>query len=166
MFEARGRRRLILAPAPQEGARNTGRAMRPQSRAQMRFWHTSVVTTVTPEASGVPHAVVLTAYFVRNPRRANLSNPPLRGKAMPRGNTTSASPLRRGRHRRSVHEQAHTRHGESNATASTASRPAIRDDRVSPLSRGRDKYDYNPSPENVKMGMSNNNAETGARHRP
>ena len=58
-------------------ARGTPDAQRVRSLVRVKNKHTSVVTTVTPKTSGVPHAVVLTACFAKNPRQASLSNPPL-----------------------------------------------------------------------------------------
>ena len=50
-----------------EGAGNAGRLMHPQPRVRNKIKHTSIVTTVTPVSSGIPRAMVLTAYFVLSP---------------------------------------------------------------------------------------------------
>jgi hypothetical protein len=60
-------------------ARGTPDARRIRSLVRSENKHTSVVTTVTPEASGVPHAAVGTACCVRHPRWPMLGTPPLCG---------------------------------------------------------------------------------------
>jgi hypothetical protein len=65
---ARGRPSSLCRFALLERARGTPDARaHPQPRVRVSGKHTSVVTTVAPEASGVPHAVVFTACFVLIP---------------------------------------------------------------------------------------------------
>ena len=56
---ARGRPKLSFVPPSNEGARNAGCASASAAPCAKGKKHTSVVATVAPEASGVPHAVVL-----------------------------------------------------------------------------------------------------------
>ncbi len=57
---------LMSCPLKLEGAGNAGRSARPQPRAQWQKAH-ALVTTVTPETSGIPRAMVLTVSFVISP---------------------------------------------------------------------------------------------------
>jgi hypothetical protein len=50
-----------------EGTGNAGCAMHPQPRVQNKVKHTSVVTTGSPEQSGIPRAMVLTVSFALSP---------------------------------------------------------------------------------------------------
>ena len=93
--------------------------------------HTSIVTTVTPESPGIPHAMVLTAYFVLSPvtglvchRRPRIISADLTPASGRQDHTTSPSasapfvmqaPIR-------VHRIP----------------PRVRDDRETPLCVGRD----------------------------
>jgi hypothetical protein len=52
----------IVRPKQTEGAGNAGCALHPQSHVQNKKAH-EVVTTGSPEQSGIPRAMVLTAYF-------------------------------------------------------------------------------------------------------
>jgi hypothetical protein len=51
---------------PEEGVGNAGCALHPQSHVQNKKAH-EVVTTGSPEQSGIPRAMVLTAYFALSP---------------------------------------------------------------------------------------------------
>jgi len=59
VMTARGRPKLSFVPPSNEGARNAGCASASAAPCAKGKKHTSVVATVAPEASGVPHAVVL-----------------------------------------------------------------------------------------------------------
>jgi hypothetical protein len=54
------------SPKTMEGAGNAGCALHPQSHVQNKKAH-EVVTTGSPEQSGIPHAMVLTAYSALSP---------------------------------------------------------------------------------------------------
>ncbi len=124
--------------------------------------HTSVVATVAPEASGVPHAMVGTACFALSPvdglfrhRSGNYDLPP--SSRTKRRLDVSVRRQHRGARttrlqpsascavviRRTFHVPDLTPH------AATASRPAYRDDRETPLMTGRDEREYNPIYRNV-----------------
>ena len=119
--------------------------------------HTSGVATVTPEASGVPHAMVGTACFALSPvdglfrhRSGNYDLPP--SSRTKRRLDVSVRRQHRGARttrlqpsascavviRRTFHVPDLTPH------AATASRPAYRDDRETPLITGRGEKEYSP----------------------
>jgi hypothetical protein len=56
----------IVRPKQMEGAGNAGCALHPQSHVQNKKAH-EVVTTGSPEQSGIPRAMVLTAYSALSP---------------------------------------------------------------------------------------------------
>ncbi len=166
IWKARGRPNSSRRFALNEGARNAGCASASAAPCAKGKKHTSVVATVTPEASGVPHAMVGTACCVRHPRWPVLSTPPLcgltdssialctrsDGVVLPLG----AKPMRRDDTPWAVRVTAWSSTGRDETArplarrapdhparvrtphAATASRPAYRDDRETPLMTGRD----------------------------
>src|SRR5437868_8799897 len=151
------------SPSKIEGAGNAGRLMRPRPRVRNKIKHTSVVTTVTPVSTGIPRAMVLTAYFVlspatnsschRHPRIKVLSK--ARSGRLASANLTPATGARTTRlcrplNRRSSCTLADRSRGSSrpatacapDAVASTASRPASVTTRDPPLLSRRDGEGY------------------------
>jgi len=129
------------------------------------------LATVSPGIPGVPHAVVLTAYNVLSPAATVVAARPAecfplrlkrtlhrrtdaREASGPHAFTVRASVVRQ-RFLRSLtvplyEETALNPNSAPDAAASTASRPADRDDREPPLSVRRDDWDYMHSRNCVK----------------
>ncbi len=78
-YDGAGAPEVLSSLRPDEGARNAGCANASAAPCANDKKHTSIVATVTPFSSGVPHAVGGTACCVRHPRWPVLSTPPLCG---------------------------------------------------------------------------------------
>jgi hypothetical protein len=117
-------------PKENEGAGNAGRSTRPQPRMQNKK-HTSIVTTVTPDSSGIPRAMVLTVSSVISPviglcchRRQRDTSRSLDASVEASGPHDFAVRIKRcssAAHQRPSHPE-----------------PNVRDDRETPLLVGRD----------------------------
>jgi len=154
----------VNVPPSVERARGTPDARCVRSLMRKVKKRTSVDTTKAPDASGVPHAMVLTACSARPPVFDPWVEPPLEGTSTPQpalctrsepwrcpmaqgdapGYRDLGRPRRCGRHRLGTlpspaSRRTSTRVSDRTSIASTASRPANRDDRDTPLSSGRDK---------------------------
>jgi hypothetical protein len=121
---------LASRPLNSEGAGNAGRPMRPIAACAMVVVESTRVSQVTPESPGTPRAMVYGLYRALPGDRALLP-PSLSG--MTSANLTPASGC-----------QDHTSSPSASApfvksaSASTASRSNVRDDRETPLCVGRD----------------------------
>ena len=106
-----------------------------------------LVTTVTPERSGIPRAMVLTVSFEVSPESRLVASVAC---GNPRQLDTSVGVS--GRHDFAVREPARS---SAAPPASTASRPHVRDDRETPLEKGRDANRNSPA----STGRSSINSE-------
>src|SRR3979409_53683 len=124
---------FISRPLQSEGAGNAGRPMRPIAACAMIVVERTRVSQVTPESPGIPHAMVYGLYRALPGDRAFLPPSP----ALLSANLTPAS----GRQDHTSSPSAYTpfvyRHIRVHRIP-----PRGRDDRVSPLSVGRDGESY------------------------
>jgi hypothetical protein len=98
--------------------------MHPQPRVRNKKAH-ELVTTVTPESPGIPRAMVLTAYSALSPVTGSFATVACASYRRLNSSTAKSGP----------HALAVRRIAPSSLAppASTASRPAFRDDREPPL---------------------------------
>ena len=148
-YDGAGAPETLMRLAPNEGARNAGCASASAAPCAKVKKHTSVVATVTPFSSGVPHAVGGTACFALSPvdglfrhRSGNYDLPP--SSRTKRRLAVSVRRQHRGARTTRLQPSAscavvirHTFHvPDLTPHAATASRPAYRDDRETPLMTG------------------------------
>ena len=134
-FSRRGQRPSFArnhSPMKIEGAGKAGCPLHPQPRVENKINHTSVVTTGSPKQSGLPCAMVYGLYRALPGDRALL--PPSLSRIIPR--KLDASVGAPGPHVFTVRQNA--------ARLASPKRPPhpapnVRDDRDTPLSRGRDE---------------------------
>ena len=123
-----------LTPLGTEGAGKTGCALHPRSRVPNAQTKTHTSIQVQRRQSGLPCAMVLTVSFVLSPVTGLVCHRRLR--KLPSANLTPAS----GRQDHTTSPSA-SASPVSRAAASIASRPYVRDVRVTPLCVGRDARD-------------------------
>jgi hypothetical protein len=163
-----GARRVRFLRPPGEGARNAGRAMRPQPRVRVGWKahersHHGRAGGIRRSARSGFHGLLRTApggRAVVAHRYRGLPAPPVPSKegtglacrslarGIAPGPPTWAVRARRGRHRfrRTIRPGTEVPCGSGDRTpcAATASRPAHRDDRETPLRVERDGKEFNP----------------------